>query len=123
MRFLRPVSRLGFSYSCSIFLLVVVVVAWVRWVVDTAGEDRAWPFSLQLIAKLEESDEVGHGPFRVLAVGGDIGEALLQPGYGGFDCGHQPLRREVFRGRKWNGVCIHDWNLAGGVRLGRDGIF
>jgi hypothetical protein len=40
-----------------------------------------------LIAKLEESDEVGHRPFRVLAVAGEIGEALLYPADGGIDCG------------------------------------
>jgi hypothetical protein len=40
---------------------------------------RAWPFFLQLIAKLKEFDEVGHRPFRVLAVGGEVGERSCIP--------------------------------------------
>jgi hypothetical protein len=104
-------QRLDCSFSC---FLVAVVMGKVR-VVDPVGKNRAWPFSLQLIAKLEESDEVGHRPFRVLGVGGEIGEAFLDADDGGFDYGYQPLRGQVFRRRKWNGFCIHDQNLAGGV--------
>jgi hypothetical protein len=91
-------------------------------VVDPAGKNRAWPFSLQLSAKLEEFDEVGHRPFRVLSVGGEIGEALLDPGDGGFDCRYQPLCGQVFRRGRWNGLFVLDRNFAGGVGADRRGI-
>lgn len=100
-------------------LIVVVAVAarQIAWVVDPAGKNRAWPFALELIAKLEESDEVGHRPFRVLAVGGEVGKAFLDCSDGGFDRGYQPLRRQVLRRGMRNGFCIHDRNLAGGAGL------
>jgi len=91
-------------------------------VVDPAGKNSAWPFSLELSAKLEESDEVGHRPIRVLVVGGEIGEVFLYPIDGGLDSGYQPLRGQVFRLRKANGSCIHQ-NLAGGVGLEKGRIF
>jgi hypothetical protein len=37
------------------------------------------------------------------AVGGGIGETFLNPADGGFDCGYEALRHQVFRCRKWNG--------------------
>ena len=52
----------------------------------------------------------------------EIAEAFLYHGDGGFNCGYQSLRRQVFRRRKWNGFCIHDQNLASGVALERGGI-
>ena len=50
-------------------------------------------------------------------------EAFLGADDGGFDCGCRPLHGQVFRRRKWNGFCVHDQNLAGGVGLERGGIF
>jgi len=79
---------------------------WFPGVVDPIGKNVAWPFSLELSAKLEEFDEVGHRPFRVLIVVGEIGEALLDPGDGGFDCCYQSLCGQVFRRGSWNGFAF-----------------
>jgi len=62
-----------------VVVVLVVPDPDVEWVIDPAGKNRAWPFSLQLSAKLEKFDEVGHRLFRVLTVGGEIGEAFLYP--------------------------------------------
>jgi hypothetical protein len=56
-------------------------------VVDPAGKYFARLLSMKLIAKLEEPDEVGHGPFRVLAVGGEVGQPFLESADGGLDSG------------------------------------
>jgi hypothetical protein len=52
---------IGFDPGIWFRLVVVVVVPDVvvldvTWVIDPVGPNRVWPFSLQLIAKLEEPD-------------------------------------------------------------------
>jgi hypothetical protein len=109
-------------------VVVEVVVQGVAGVVDPVGTDDVRAFSLELSAKVEESDEVGHRPFRVGAFGGEIGEAFLDASDGGLNRGYEllgglVLRGQVFGGWKGSGFFIHDWNLAGGVGAKRGGIF
>ena len=80
--------------------VVVVVFRDIALVVDPVRNNGVWPFFLELIAKLKEFDEIGHRPFGVLVVFGEIGEAFLDPGDGGFDCRYQWLRRYVLRRRQ-----------------------
>jgi hypothetical protein len=83
--------------------------------IDPADKNCAWLCFVKLVAKLEEFDEVGDGPFRVGAGVGEIGEMFLDACDGGIDCGQQLPGRRVFRRREGNGLCIHAQNLAGGM--------